>query len=183
MRVLRCLLAHAIFCAGFGEPATAGVEDRRSEDVVRQFYSFLLGDQPPEKGPALFAEPGVFLTGKRTQGEGKADTARLWSWMRSKKATFAFSGLSSADDFARLGLRRIFRVNPKEPPAFIGVTVFATLFPRGRDGIFKEVFFPLESRGASLLINPSAITVNGILLDPAGEFQRQDPLYESLGLR
>jgi len=184
MSVPASLVALTILCGVPGEPARLDGQRSQPEEVVRQFYSFLLSDEPPEHGPALFSEPSLFLTGRITQGNDRAETARLWTWMRSRKAAFSFWNLTVDTDFDLLGVRRIYGVDRGDKTErFIGVTVFSTLFPRGKDGIWKEVFFPLESRDDRNLINAVAITVNGICFDPRGDLSRKAPLYESLGLR
>jgi len=100
---------------------------------------------------------------------------------------FRLPGVHSAADVPGIRLRYVVQsLDSKtwhDSPG-IAIKTFGMLRPGGKEGVFKEVLFPLESAADAATvfrINLPGIRVNGVGLDPDESRDRSGNLYELLG--
>lgn len=162
-------------------------------ETIAKFYECLLGTAPSDKTDRLFSEPAVFAAllpgaGQDALRDPNAATALIWSYFRQHKKIFLFKGIQEGETPRRARLSYCF-IGFSDAAAFFDGALFvglsAPLSMRGREGVFKEIFFPLERNngptGPKYLIDPAGIQVNGILLDPSRRYDRRNSLYDQLG--
>jgi hypothetical protein len=175
--------------ASYGEVSRTGTP----EDLINLFYEYLLAEIPPMQCPEIFYEPETFVAAipekfKAQQNSKLSDTAIIWEYLRQNKQLFLFSYITPAETTQRTRLNYLFSAFPKGSIFFEGrlsVVLIAPLSKNGKEGIIKEIAFPLERNDISFqnryLLNLISLKVNGILLDPAALHDRTGDLYQQLG--
>lgn len=176
-------------------------DSRRAEtplDLIQIFYDDLLSNKDVSECADVFVDSKSYaldIREKPKQGEGVlSDTALIWKYLRQNKNLFLFSHISPAQTLqsAKIGYLFVpYKFNNKTSLFFDGnmsIIIFAPLSEMGKDGIMKEIMFPImRGNGADrhrYLLNLSAIRINGIYLiylDPLFELKKVKNLIEMLG--
>lgn len=178
-------------------PASSLLAEQRiqtPEQLLVAFYANLLSDKPVEDIPQIFVEstalaPALPGAVSNVAQNSKAATAAVWKYFRANKSLFLFPAIEAAQTTRKARLSYIFTTFVDATTFFDGafcVELNAPLSKGGKEGVFKQVLFPLEKNtgptGPRYLINVTSIRINGVLLDPAMEFDRSGNLYQQLGI-
>lgn len=164
------------------------------ERLLAVFYENLLSDKLPEEKPQIFAEPTTIASmlpgskGDVTTNMHVA-TSAVWKYFQDNKHVFLFPTYEPAQTMKKAHVGYYFTAFPSTATFFDGIfyiVLSAPLSKGGREGVAKEIYFPLERNdgptGPRYLINVNSILVNGALLDPLKEFDRSGNLYQQLGI-
>ncbi len=163
------------------------------EAFLKIFYDNLLGDFPVTKCPEIFVNPesiAIDLPGPR-KGSLKnkmSPSALIWEYLRDNKQLFLFSNMNPKETLQKAHVYYLFTGFPRGGNFFEGslsIVLAAPLSKNGREGVLKEIVFPLEKQENSYvrryLLRMMTVRVNGVFLDPWSRFDRSGNLYLQLG--
>lgn len=186
---ITALLQILLFARG-EEPLTT------PHQILEAFYNNLFSERQPEQLPALFEDAESFAlslnwpTWPAPKLDEAAATAHVWRYLRDNRELFRFDGLAPEETVRKAALSYCF-VGISDPGTFFQAG-FCLELSRGivrpvRIGTFKQIRFPLckneRPHGPRYLVCATAISINGVSLDTAGQFDRSGNLYQQLGFK
>jgi hypothetical protein len=159
--------------------------------LIEEFYMSLLTNNPIEQCPAIFAPDSLGVAPDRQQE--KMNLCRKWEFLRENKKIFLTEPFENNEfylpqDFFRKSRKVISFTNPTQGDYTSGhlyITLLSTVTSGCKDGVFKEISFPIAPVEGTdgYKIEFFLIKINGALLDPYGEFQRDYDLWVRLGFK
>lgn len=195
-RLIKYPVAVAILMGILSQPlAGKELEVETPQQLIALFYENLFSEVPPSKLPELFAEPKSFASAlKYPSIEGVMDEAEasraVWEYFRMNKRLFSFDGIEESKTVTKGRLNYCFIAFSNPSTFFDGifcVELTAPLTKGGKDGVFKQIRFPLRKKdnpsGPRFLIEESMISINGVTIDPTHEYERTGNLYQQFGFR
>jgi len=194
-RSIKSLSMVLLIWVAFLLPILGATEEIKTpEQLIAEFYRHLLSEEPTSQLPQIFSEPTTFASALKLPNlEGVQDKAKatemVWNYFRENKKLFLFSKLDPLKPIKKARLNYVFMAFQNPATFFDGifcVELIAPLSEGGKEGVYKQIRFPLEKNtgptGPRYLIQETAITVNGILIDLTGESNRTGNLYQQLGV-
>ena len=186
--VLCCLIIHVPAARALGQDAA---KTASPEQTVRIFYEALYSNQPVKDCPKIFYEANVLAGALPTRYQNNGDgSAAVWAFFRDHKNALGFGGPDPLIRAQRARLGYLFTSYRDGAPFFEGgfsIVAMHTISPGGKEGIWKEVVFPMQKSGPAgppYLIDPIGIKINGVVLaTSSSEFSRSDDLWRLLGFR
>jgi hypothetical protein len=197
LTAIAAVMSAVLSCAMVGPEQHNGetwrVLENAASQTVRAFYEQLLVEQCSPQCTELLTGTAIFLDAipqeSRSRFHAQAPTDAVWEYLRQHKDIFMLAGIRGVADVPDIRLRYVARSLDErswKEPGSLGVVAFHALRIGGTEGVFKEVYFPLESASDSrsgFRVNLPGIRVNGIGLDPEESRDRSRNLYELLGFR
>jgi hypothetical protein len=190
----RCLILLAL-----ATMVACKANDDQSLETPRQllavFYTCLLSGAPIEELPPILSHTTTLASAlpgapQRVFNDERLATVEVWKYLRAITNHFLFPDIAPLETVRRARLVYVFTTFANAATFFDGmfcVELMAPVSLRGREGVTKQVRFRLEKNnratGPPYAVDVSGIGINGVLLDPAMEYDRSRDLYELLGIK
>lgn len=176
------LLFCLVFCCDLSRDSNPNIGKEALHDglsLVEEFYEKLFVNNKWKKDDSLF------------MGDDVSDSDK-WKYLRENKYLFIteryyMGKFFEPKDFFLKARKQVSFFNIKDSAGFeksqMFITLVSTVSTDGKDGVYKQVSFPIsfDKTSNKYKIQFLGITVNGILIDPYGEFVRDYELFDKLG--
>lgn len=161
------------------------------EELIRVFYSTLASDKDVSKYPEIFFNPASFasvISEKYKKNKELSDSEVIWTFLKENQKLFLFQNLPPDKTLDLIRISYLFSNFPSNKLIFDGklsVVLIGTMSKKGKDGIMKEITFPLEKTSGfaqhKYLINLDATRINGAYIEPNYSEFRRGEMFQMLG--
>ena len=183
---ISCLMLLCVFSSRAEQGVLIDIKVKAGMRLVEKFYEALLTNSPVEQCPAIFSPDSP------DKQQDEIYLRRKWEFLRNNKKLFLTEPFENNEfyrpqDFFQKSRKIVSFTNPTQGDHYTSghlyITLLSTVTLGCRDGVFKEISFPIAPVEGTdeYKIEFFLIKINGVLLNPYGEFQRNYDLWVRLG--